>query len=40
MVMEVFAGGDGVTASIVFQAAVDRRHQFFQALDSVPHISR
>lgn len=38
--MEVFAGGDRVTASIVYQAADYRGHHFFKALDSVPHVSR
>lgn len=40
VVMEVFAGGDRVTASIVLQAAVYRGYHFFEALDSVTHVSR
>lgn len=40
MVMEVFAGGDRITTSIVLQAAVLRGDYFFEALDSVTHISR
>lgn len=38
MVMQVFAGGHGVTASVVFQAAVNRGHHFLQTLDSITHV--
>lgn len=38
MVMKVFAIGDGVTVSIVFQAAVNRAHNLLQTLDSITHV--
>ncbi len=40
MVMQVLAGGHGVAVSVVFQAAVNRRHHLLQTLDSITHVSR
>ena len=38
--MQVVAGGHRVAASVVLQAAVDRRLRLLQTLDPVTHVSR
>lgn len=40
MVMQVLAGGNGVTASVVFQATVNGGHHLLQTLDSITHVPR
>lgn len=39
MEMQVLAGGNRVTASILLQAAVNRGHNLLQTLDSISHIA-
>lgn len=38
MVMEVLAGGQGVAASVVLQAAVHGGQHLLQTLESVTHV--